>query len=240
LELPRGVQFLAAQVADIDILAGQSGYRIVDVDEVRPEGSEGWSYYLRSRRGEHMSDWDFLHEMHTRGNGPSDIADAAACGYAPWESPWEWVDIPEQELPQPDQPVDPELCSLFESLVDTAKKYHEITGRYLQIWGELGELYAEVKHGIKRHKPHAKGSDGKLGNDFVEVKTISPEKSREQVQVKFAGNFNKLLVVKIAKDFQFESRLIARKALPKGDSSHAQVSWSTLPAEEKHDRGENT
>ena len=173
-----------------------------------------------------MGEWEFLYEMYDRGYGSSDIADAAACGYAPWEQVY--VD---QELPQPDQLVDPELHSLFESLVDNAKNYHEITGRYLQIWGELGELYAEVKHGIQRHKPHTKGSDGKLGNDFVEVKTISPEKSKKQVQVKRAGNFNKLLVVKITEDFQFESRLIARKGLPKGESSHARVSWSTLPAE---------
>lgn len=71
------------------------------------------------------------------------------------------------------------------------------------IWGELGELYAEVKYGIKRHKPHTQGSDGKLGNDFFEVKTISPEKSNGQIEVKRAGNFNKLIVVKIDLSFKF-------------------------------------
>ena len=40
-----------------------------------------------------MSDWDFLHEMHNRGYSSADIADAAGCGYAPWES----VHIAEQE-----------------------------------------------------------------------------------------------------------------------------------------------
>lgn len=33
-----------------------------------------------------MSDWDFLHEMHDRGYSAADIADASACGYAPWEA----------------------------------------------------------------------------------------------------------------------------------------------------------
>lgn len=40
-----------------------------------------------------MSDWDFLHEMHNRGYSAADIADAAGCGYAPWEA----VYIEEQE-----------------------------------------------------------------------------------------------------------------------------------------------
>ena len=96
----------------------------------------------------------------------------------------------------------------------------------MQIWGELGELYAEIAYGIKRHKPHTRGSDGKLGNDFVEVKTISPEKNKDQVKVKRAGNFNKLLIVKITKEFTFEGQLIARKDLPKGDGKYASASWS--------------
>ena len=99
--------------------------------------------------------------------------------------------------------------------------------------GELGELYAEIEYGIKRHKPHATGSDGKLGNDFIEVKTISPEKGNEQVQVKRAGNFNKLLVVKISEDFTFEGRLIGRKKLSKGDGVYARVSWATLTTADK-------
>ena len=171
-----------------------------------------------------MSDWDFLHDMHNQGYSPQQIADAASCGYNPWE--WQPFD---KELAETGQQSDPEIIMIFENLVDNAAAYHDITGRYLQIWGELGELYAEIKYGIKRHKPHTSGSDGKLGNDFIEIKTISPEKAGEQVQVKRAGNFNKLLVVKITKDFEFEARLIGRKKLSKGDGAHARVSWSTLP-----------
>ena len=144
-----------------------------------------------------MSDWDFLHDMHDDGYSPEQIADAAACGY----NPWEWGPLHEKELPEESPQADPELVMIFESLVDNARSYHELTGRYLQIWGELGELYAEVRYGIKRHKPHTRGSDGKLGNDFVEIKTISPEKEGEQVQVKRAGNFNRLLVIKISGQF---------------------------------------
>lgn len=172
-----------------------------------------------------MSDWDFLHDMYNDGYSAEQIADAAACGY----NPWEWQPVCEEEP----SPPDPELVVIFESLVENAMAYHELTGRYLQIWGELGELYAEIKYGITRHKPHTKGSDGKLGNDFIEIKTISPEKSGERVQVKRSGNFNKLLVIKITQDFEFEGRFIERKKLSKGEGTHARVSWPKLTPSDK-------
>lgn len=102
-----------------------------------------------------------------------------------------------------------------------------VSGRYLQLWEELGELYAEINFGIKRYRPMAQGSDGKLGNDFVEVS--SPEKRGEEVSVKRSGNFSKLLVVKIDATFEFEARMIDRSALKKGDGQHASVSWSSIP-----------
>lgn len=173
-----------------------------------------------------MSDWDFLHDMHHEGYSAEQIADAAACGY----NPWEWHPLHENEFSQAYPLENSELVEIFESLVDSAKSYHALTGRYLQIWGELGELYAEIKYGIKRHKPHTRGSDGKLGNDYIEIKTISPEKTGERVQVKRAGNFNKLLVIKINQDFDFEGRFIERKEISKGDGTHARVSWPMLTA----------
>ncbi len=174
-----------------------------------------------------MSDWDFLHDMHHDGYSPEQIADAAACGY----NPWEWGDDYEddEEFSTSCPQVDPEIEAIFENLVENARAYHALTGRYLQIWGELGELYAEVTYGIKRHKPHTRGSDGKLGNDFVEIKTISPEKEGEKVQVKRAGNFNRLLVIKISEQLEFEGRFIKRKSLSKGDGAYARVSWSNIP-----------
>ena len=170
-----------------------------------------------------MSDWDFLHDMSDEGYSSEQIADAAACGY----NPWEWQSISEKELSSESTKDNPELLNIFESLVSSAKAYKLLTGRYLQIWGELGELYAEIKYGIKRHKAHTQGSDGKLGNDFIEIKTMSPEKDGNKVQVKRAGNFNKLLIVRINSEFQFESNLISRKLLSKGQGKYAKGTWST-------------
>lgn len=118
-----------------------------------------------------------------------------------------------------------DLERIFEDLVMAAEEYHDLTGRYLQIWGELGEFYAEIKYGIQRHKPHVPGSDGRLGNDFVEVKTISPEKSDNRISVKRAGNFSKLLVVRITADWTFDARMVDRKALGKGTGKLARLKW---------------
>lgn len=181
-----------------------------------------------------MSDWDFLHDMGKEGYSPDQIAEAAACGYNPYEpidlkeyglEPDEWEAIEEGESHQGDLSCNPAVVEIFEDLVHSAAEYHAITGRYLQIWGELGELFAEITYGIQRHKPGTQGSDGKLGNDFVEIKTISPEKSVDEVRVKRSGNFNRLLIVKISDDFAFEGRLIARKALSKGEGKHMRAPW---------------
>jgi len=144
---------------------------------------------------------------------------------------WDWINqqICEQERQVEFPSASSEILDVFERLVEVAIEYKEVTGRYLPLWGELGELYAEIKFGIKRHRPKAQGSDGKLGNDFVEVKTISPEKRDEKVHVKRAGNFSKLLIVKISDNFQFEAKIINRSSLKKGNGKHASVSWDVMP-----------
>ena len=171
-----------------------------------------------------MSDWDFLHDMHNDGFSAEQIADAAACGY----NPWEWQPLPENEWPAVCLQEDSELAEIFEDLVNLAKRHHELTGRYLQIWGELGELYGELKYGIKRHRPMTQGSDGRLGNDHIEIKTISPEKNNERVEVNLTGNFNKLLIVKISEKFEFDAGFIDRKTIAKNKSSQSKnvkVNW---------------
>lgn len=120
-----------------------------------------------------------------------------------------------------------EAARIFLDLVEDAARYHELTGRYLEIWGELGELYAEVKYGLKRHRCHATGSDGRIGNDFVEVKTISPGNGKDIVHVKRSGHFSKVLLVKISRDFVFEARIIDRGRVPKGPGARARIRWDS-------------
>lgn len=179
-----------------------------------------------------MSDWDFLYEMSERGYSPEEIADAAGSGAAPWE--WdsisrEWFDSQlsnESEndahshvQSEPFQSRDGfpysilEQTQILEDLVDCAARHFENTGRYLQVWGELGEIYAEIEFGLCRHGTHRAGSDGTIAGKLVEVKTISPEKAGDHVLVKSQGNFEKLLIVRIDRNFQFKGKLFDRSEL---------------------------
>lgn len=179
-----------------------------------------------------MSDWDFLYEMNERGYGAQEIADAAGSGAAPWE--WEcidreWVNSQLEDVSEdksfPSDKSTPfksrggfpfstlEQTEIFSDLVDCATRHFENTGRYLQIWGELGEIYAEIKFGLRRHGTHEAGSDGTIAGKLVEVKTISPEKVGDLVFVKSQGNFEQLLIVRIDRNFQFQGKLIDRGEL---------------------------
>jgi len=170
--------------------------------------------------------------MNERGYSAEEIADAAGSGAAPWE--WEdidreWVDSQLQDASEDKSlAVEPgttfqsrdgfpfrtlEQTEIFHDLIDCATRHFENTGRYLQIWGELGEIYAEIKFGLRRHGTHEAGSDGTIAGKLVEVKTISPEKTSDQVLVKSQGNFEQLLIVRIDRDFQFQGKLIDRSEL---------------------------
>ena len=161
--------------------------------------------------------------------GPSD----AVWDDGEWIS-WEWINqqLYKQELKERCPEASIELTQIFEELVDIAADYKHIRGRYLPVFGELGELFAEITFGIERHKPGTQGSDGRLGNDFIEVKTITPEKKSAKVMVKRKGNFNKLLVVKISEEFEFEARILDRKNMSKGSGKLATVSWSSMKSKQ--------
>lgn len=66
------------------------------------------------------------------------------------------------------------------------------------------------------HATHAPGSDGTIDGKCVEVKTISPEKTSGHVLVKSQGDFEKLLIVRIDREFQFRGKLFDRSALKGG------------------------
>ncbi|MCB1391445.1 MAG: hypothetical protein KDK12_20230 [Rhodobacteraceae bacterium] len=122
------------------------------------------------------------------------------------------------------------LIPIFEDLLELARDYHAQTGLHLSVYGDLGELFGAIAHGIALNRTYAQGSDGRIGNDHVEVKTITPFKSKDVVIVDRARNFNKLLVVKIDADFAVSGRMIDRKALPKRPGRYQRIRWSDLPA----------
>lgn len=124
--------------------------------------------------------------------------------------------------------ADVELIPIFEDLLDTARDYFAITGRHLQVYGDIGELFGAIMYGIRLHRNYAEGSDGRLGNDHVEVKTITPFKTNDTVELNMDRHFNKVLVVKISEDFEVEGKMIARRSLPKPIGGKVRLSWSTI------------
>lgn len=86
--------------------------------------------------------------------------------------------------------------------------------------------YGAITHGIKLHRNYAQGSDGKLGNHFVEVKTITPFKARDTITLNLKRNFSKVLIVKIGADFEVQGKLVDRKALPKVKGDRLTLNWT--------------
>lgn len=126
--------------------------------------------------------------------------------------------------------ADLSVVSIFETLLGTAQEYHELTGRHLQVYGDIGELFGVITHGLKLHRNYAQGSDGRLGNHLVEVKTITPFNGTDRIVLNMARNFSKVLVVKINRDFEVCGKLLSRKSLPRCSGTRLVVRWDQVKA----------
>ena len=128
-----------------------------------------------------------------------------------------------------------ELVPIFQKLLAVAESYYTLTGSHLQVYGDLGELYGAITHGIKLHRNYAQGSDGRLGDDLVEVKTITPFKAKNEIELNLKRNFSKVLIVKIDEQFEVQSRMIDRKSLPKVKGGRLKLRWSDFEAHHSAD-----
>ena len=122
-----------------------------------------------------------------------------------------------------------ELIPYFQDLLYLAETYFLDTGKHLNVYGDIGELFGAIMYGITLHKNFAKGSDGRLENDFVEIKTISPLNSKETTRVRLDRHFSKLLIVKVSDCFEVSARLLKRSELPKTTGDTVNISWNALP-----------
>ena len=143
-----------------------------------------------------------------------------------WDEINEQIQYKEWRARYPD--ADLSVVSIFETLLETAQTYHEFTGKHLQVYGDIGELYGVITHGLKLNRNYAQGSDGRIGNHLVEVKTITPFKKNNLVTLNLMRNFSKLLIVKINENFEVRGKLIDRKALPKVKGSRLVLDWDSF------------
>lgn len=135
---------------------------------------------------------------------------------------------PTTKATRSDQPAkDSEL----RGLIFEAKAREHQTLQPCPLWGRAGELYAAQRFGLTLSRSHTQGHDGRLGNDLVEIKTITPLKRKPFVRVKRSGNFNVIAVVRVLPDHQFEARLVRRDRLPKGrGGEYFVLPWSKVCA----------
>lgn len=124
--------------------------------------------------------------------------------------------------------ADMSLVPIFEDLISVAERYHMETGKHLQVYGDIGELYGAITHGIKLHRNYAQGSDGRLGNDLVEVKTITPFKNKDRITLNLKRNFSMVFIVKITLDFEIRGKLIPRKLLPRSNGDRLSLNWEDV------------
>lgn len=121
------------------------------------------------------------------------------------------------------------LDSALETLLSLAETHYHETGRHLNVYGDIGELFGASELGIKLHDDmYQEGSDGILGDKLVEIKTITPFKNRNQVIVKQSGNFDILLIVRVDEYFEISFRMVDRASLPKQKGKYFRIDWNTL------------
>lgn len=116
--------------------------------------------------------------------------------------------------------------ALLRRFVDEASAWERKTGKACSLWGHIGESYAALRFGVKLSRKNAQGHDGRLGNNLVEIKTITPLKRKPFVRAKRAGNFSLLAVIRVYPDHHFEARLVRRECLPKARAgAYVFLSW---------------
>ena len=120
------------------------------------------------------------------------------------------------------------LRRTFETMRRAARDFHRERDEYLTIYGDLGEVFAMLVLGMVPNRRHAKGSDGRVGNDQVEVKTITPQSKSQAVGVRQDRAFNKLFVVRVTQQHRVSGRLLDRSMLKFGRNGIAQVSWPAI------------
>jgi hypothetical protein len=133
----------------------------------------------------------------------------------------------EREEDEDDAAPEPSVDLLFRILA--AKNHYENTlDEISPDWGPIGEAYLAEAFEVKLCSRHTEGHDGRLGDELIEIKTITPHKRRAFVTVKRGGNFSVLAVVRITRDSAVAVRFVRRDQLPRGNGGkRIVVTWET-------------
>lgn len=138
----------------------------------------------------------------------------------------------------PEDPPQPEAPSLRRLVSEAVAHDDSNPGTPSRLWGLIGELYVAERFGVLLSRDEVQGHDGRLGDELVEIKTITPHKVRSFARVKRKGNFSVLAVVRVDEQLRFDARLIRRdRFLSEGKGTYATLSWSRACELAKTDSG---
>ncbi len=126
--------------------------------------------------------------------------------------------------------ADLSLVPYYYQLLYLARDYHLDTGRHLNVYGQIGELHGAITYGIRLCNIGDSCEDGCIGDETVKIRTITPFSQADEISVELDGPFQKLLVVRIDRNFRVSSRLVSRGALvaqkaERGSSCVVRARW---------------
>lgn len=126
-----------------------------------------------------------------------------------WNEPHGQIQLKDLQEKYPH--ADIKVLEVFNNMVYSARRYHEMTGRYLPIWKELGELYVDIEYDLNPHKPDNPKTDDHIQQEAIQVTTISPGNCHHDSLVKTSRdcnrreNFTIFLVTHISPEYKFLS-----------------------------------
>ena len=123
--------------------------------------------------------------------------------------------------------ADLSLVPYFYQLLYLARDYHLDTGRHLNVYAQIGELHGAITYGISLAKlgdDQCDCDDGCLNGESVKICTITPFSKADEISVALDGTFQKLLVVRIDRNFRVSSRLVSRRCLVRQEETRESTS----------------
>lgn len=73
-----------------------------------------------------------------------------------------------------------------------------------------------------------------MGDDFVEIKTITPFNEHDRACLRLDRHFSKVLLIKVSADFGLSGRMFDRKDLPRRKGGPLWLNWNDVSGDEAH------
>lgn len=115
------------------------------------------------------------------------------------------------------------LTALNVSLLRAAKTYYTLTGKHLDVYQTIAEVYAAI------HFDLPIGTTGQQDGK-IKLLHLPPHGPHNSVDVDLSDAFDLLIVVRIKDNFTLEARTTRRQSLPEAHKGVYKLGWRSLQA----------